>query len=497
MTTDYLPRVIALVLVMGIIQILVDWYVLAAWKRYVQHRGWAAWLYRVPITLAAVMLPMMAVTTWMRQTQINPTPLNRALHYALAVWYFPKVLIALSLISYRLFLVMEKRVLKPLLWRVPSLLELIRNVTARCFNAVHTACRTLYHTLAKRISFLPIRPSTPIVNADTLLDTPTDAPTDMLPNALRASTNSVNIITSPSRRAFLTTLVNAGHVAAASVPIAAITYDAVRLLDEFEVHRVEIPIAGLPRQFEGMTITQISDIHAGSYYSTAPLQEMRRIIRDLRSDLTLITGDWVNFRARELPFILPEIQKLTAAKTAPMGVFGSLGNHDHYAHALDMDDLKAMIRGAEVNLLINQHHVFEVDGARLQLGGNDNVGLRQSYGKLSQTLQGLSAEHPTIVMAHDPTLWDKEIRRDPRTTLPGDIRIDLTLSGHTHGGQFGVRVMGVEITPAALIYKQYAGLYTDEATGQHIYVNRGIGTTGIPVRIGVPPEITHITLRKA
>jgi predicted MPP superfamily phosphohydrolase len=481
MTTDHLPRVIALVLVMGCIQILVDWYVLSAWKRYVVQRGWAAWLYRVPMVLAVVMFPMMAVTTWMRQTQIHPTLLNRGLHYALAVWYFPKVLIGLSIVAYNIYLRLEQYVLKPL---CKQLLVLISAISSAMYK-LRQRIRISYTELCKRFSFLPALTLSPV--------------SPIFVDAESGAVISINIIASPSRRAFLNTLVMAGRVAAVSAPITAIGYDAVRLLDEFEVHRVEIPIAGLPRQFEGMTITQISDIHAGSYYSTAPLQEMRRIIHELRSDLMLITGDWVNFRARELPSILPEIERLTAAKTSPMGVFGSLGNHDHYAHALDMDDLKAMIRGAGVNLLVNQNHSFEVDGARLQLGGNDNVGLRQNYGKLSETLQGLRPEHPTILMAHDPTLWDKQIRIHPTATTPDgvrDVRADLTLSGHTHGGQFGVRVFGMEITPAALIYKQYAGLYTDDTTGQHLYVNRGIGTTGIPVRIGVPPEITHITLRK-
>lgn len=500
-----------LVIVIAVIQLLVDGYVLARLRSSVRRRGWSPWWYRVPIILAVLIFPLFGITTWLRQTQSNPSMLNRALHYIVAAWYLPKVMIALSLACYDVY--------SGLLRAVPLVMKSLTAQATKTFKASSLLAQRLLHSAQKR--FKPTNYQVSFISRHThRLSQYVSAFTGLLsfktsrPSASKHPKKPLSGL-SLERRDFLrrsaSALTALGGYTVSAAPFAIITYDAYRLMDEFQIHRVDIPLSTLPRQFDGLTITQISDLHAGSLLSAKPIQEMRRIIELLHSDMIMITGDWVNFRARELPIILPDIQQLCLPRVAPLGVFGCLGNHDHYAHALDLGDIISSLRSAGVRLLVNENHTITADGGTLQIAGNDNVGLRQHYGNLSKTLTGLTPEHPTLLMAHDPTLWDKQVRG----RSPNGITIDLMLSGHTHGGQFGVHCFGMELSPAMLLYKQYAGLYSDTQpqTGsatdsasqdttatvarQYLYVNRGIGTTGVPVRVGVPPEITVLTLRKA
>jgi predicted MPP superfamily phosphohydrolase len=252
-------------------------------------------------------------------------------------------------------------------------------------------------------------------------------------------------------------------------------------LYDFQVMNVDLVMERLPRALDGMRIAQLSDIHAGSFPDHTPFQEVRYILESIKPDAILITGDFVNQKPEEMAVIAREFAKLRA----PYGVYASLGNHDHYNSPDDHARLVATIRDLGTELLINQHKRIGESGSSLIIAGTDNTGFRQSFARLDLAMQGVREDEPVILLAHDPTFWDKEV-------VP-DKRVDVMVSGHTHGGQFGVQALGVEWSPAQMIYKQWAGLYTNG--DQQLYVNRGIGTVGPPLRIGIPPEITLFTLR--
>lgn len=267
----------------------------------------------------------------------------------------------------------------------------------------------------------------------------------------------------------------------ASVPFVMVAR-GVDNTDNITVMRETLEIPKLGAAFDGIRIVQISDIHAGSWRTSKPLEETRRLIAEEKPDILVITGDFVNFHPEELKNIRADLERLRA----PMGVYASLGNHDHYMNARDHALLQSVVRNCGIRLLVNENHVFEQGSDRLQLVSIDNTGLGQDFGDLPRALVGTRSEDPTILLAHDPTFWDKEVvrRRD----------IELTLSGHTHGGQVGVNVFGTEFSVAQMVYKRWAGLY---AVGdQQLYVNRGLGTIGPPMRIGIPPEITSFTLKR-
>ncbi|MFM8179911.1 MAG: metallophosphoesterase, partial [Candidatus Kapaibacterium sp.] len=267
----------------------------------------------------------------------------------------------------------------------------------------------------------------------------------------------------------------------ASVPFVMVAR-GIDNTDNITVMRETLEIPKLGAAFDGIRIVQISDLHAGSWRSSKPLEETRRLIAAEKPDILVITGDFVNFHPEELKNIRADLERLRA----PLGVYASLGNHDHYMNARDHALLRSVVSNCGIRLLVNENQVFEEGSDRLQLASIDNTGLGQDFGDLPRALVGTRPDAPTILLAHDPTFWDKEVlrRRD----------IELTLSGHTHGGQVGVNVFGTEFSVAQLVYKRWAGLY---AVGdQQLYVNRGLGTIGPPMRIGIPPEITSFTLKK-
>ena len=283
----------------------------------------------------------------------------------------------------------------------------------------------------------------------------------------------------PSRRQFVA---NTGW-ALAGTPFLVTGYGVLSTVHDFEVIRHDVHIANLPRQLEGLTIGQISDVHAGSFPTSGPAREIVELVSEQKPDMLLVTGDWVNFDPRELKAIFPAFEKF---KT-DLGVYGSLGNHDHYMSAEDHVRLQKGIRMGSIDLLVNENRVLNIDGAKLQLAGIDNTGLRQNFGDLGAALHGLEDEAPTVLMAHDPTFWDKEVR--------GKKAVDLMLSGHTHGGQLGLHVLNREYSFAQIAYNQWVGMYQDGR--QHLYINRGLGTTALPIRVGINPELTLLTLRRA
>lgn len=251
--------------------------------------------------------------------------------------------------------------------------------------------------------------------------------------------------------------------------------------DDLTIYEEEITLRSLPRAFDGIRIVQISDIHAGSWRSPQPFRRARALIEQLKPDVLVVTGDFVNFDPKELELIRSDLQRLRA----DMGVFASLGNHDHYNSPQNHSLLRSVISNCGLTLLVNANAALRTHGETLYIVGTDNTGLGQNFADLPAALVGVEPGAPTILLAHDPTFWDREVRRK--------APIDLMLSGHTHGGQVGIHFLGVELSVAQVVYKQWAGLYRDGE--QYLYVNRGLGTVGPPVRIGIPPEITVLTLR--
>ena len=267
----------------------------------------------------------------------------------------------------------------------------------------------------------------------------------------------------------------------------------------YQVKRLKLNFNNLPESFRGTRIVHISDIHSGSFLDKAAVQRgVEKILKE-KPDLILFTGDLVNDHAEEMNDYIDVFNQLKA----PLGVYSTLGNHDYgeYAIPRDLDRDQRRSKVAENvskmkdvhsslgwKLLMNEHVMLEKNGASIALMGVENwskKGNFSKYGKLEQAHPG-SLEAPfKILMSHDPSHWNGEV-----TEKYGDI--DLTLSGHTHGMQFGVEVPGFRWSPVQYMYKQWAGLY--QQGNQKLYVNRGFGFIGYPGRVGILPEITVIEL---
>lgn len=280
-----------------------------------------------------------------------------------------------------------------------------------------------------------------------------------------------------SRREFLSKV----GWSAASIPFIITGDGLFRTIYDFKIYRVELVLDSLPAALDGITIAQLSDIHSGSFPDNKPMKEVLRILQELKPDIITITGDYVNFKPDELSVTFNELSQLSA----PLGVYGSLGNHDHYMTDFQHALLKNTISKTGIHLLVNDSVNIPVHNDFLNIAATDNTGFNQHFANIDKALSKCHSDTSTILLAHDPTFWDAEIlSKKP---------IDLMLAGHTHGGQIGIQLAGLEMSPAQFVYKRWAGLYNEGH--QYLYVNRGIGTVGPPIRIGINPEITLFTLR--
>lgn len=261
----------------------------------------------------------------------------------------------------------------------------------------------------------------------------------------------------------------------------------------YHIRRVPLVFSNLPKAFSGLRIVHISDIHSGSFDNKKAVEKGVQEILDLKPDLILFTGDLINDRATEMQDYIEVFGRLKA----PMGVFSTLGNHDYgeyvkwpdkAARDQNIEDLKKLEAGMGWRLLMNEHVVLEKEGQEIALIGIENWSAKArfpKYGKMWEAYPGVEKYPFKILMSHDPSHWDAEVR--PKY---GDI--DLTLSGHTHGMQFGIEIPGFKWSPVKYVYNQWAGLY--EEGKQKLYVNRGYGFIGYPGRVGILPEITLIEL---
>jgi predicted MPP superfamily phosphohydrolase len=271
----------------------------------------------------------------------------------------------------------------------------------------------------------------------------------------------------------------------------------VKWASDFRIRQINLNFPKLPRAFEGLRMVQISDLHLGSWASVDPIEEAARIINDLEPDVVLFTGDLVNYSTDEAYRFREALRGIKAKH----GVYAILGNHDYgdyvnwpseEAKQNNMVALYDFFGEIGWKLLRNQNDVIEVDGEKLAFIGVENWSANHRFpklGNLTKALDGVQDIPVKILLSHDPTHWEKEVS----INYPD---IDLTLSGHTHGFQFGVELKHFRWSFAQYIYKYWAGLYQAEAAQkpQYLYVNRGLGMIGYPGRVGILPEITLITL---
>lgn len=295
-------------------------------------------------------------------------------------------------------------------------------------------------------------------------------------NSIGEMVEIANPINNPSRRRFLQ---NTGLVVA-GIPFAATAYGAINTVYDYKVFRTDVPIWNLPKSMDGLRIVQLSDVHSGSFPSKSNFLEIVGIVNSLNPDFIVITGDFINNNYRELQ----TTQDGFAAMKAKYAVLGSLGNHDHYTGDKGHEQLINILKQSNVALLINESRNFEIGGEILQFCGVDCNISGRTFMDLDSALANVKLEKPSIMLCHDPREWDKCIR---------GRGIPLVLSGHTHGGQIGLETGKNVISPVKLVYKQFAGLY--KSGNEYLYVNRGVGTVGPPIRIGINPEIALITLK--
>lgn len=294
-----------------------------------------------------------------------------------------------------------------------------------------------------------------------------------------------------SRRQFLAK----GIILTGLLPFSGILYGMIRGRFRYTLHKEEVFIDNLPSAFDGFTITQLSDLHIGSFSADArqELEDMVQVVNELASDAIFFTGDIVNSRADEMDNWFDVFSRWKANHK-----FSVLGNHDYgdyvnwpdeKAREKNLDQVKAIHSKIGFNLLLNERTVIEKDGQQLHIVGIENWGKGDfpKLGDLDKAADGLRKDDCMVLLSHDPSFWEEFV-------LPSTKRPELTLSGHTHGFQMGIETPAFRFSPSQWIYPQWAGLYSQGE--QHIYVNRGLGTVGYPGRLGIWPEITQLTLRR-
>lgn len=295
----------------------------------------------------------------------------------------------------------------------------------------------------------------------------------------------------PSRRKFISTVA----LGLAAIPFASLLYGMYRGKYRFRVLDYVLYFDDLPEAFDGYKITQISDIHSGSFDNREKIKYGVDLINKQQSDVIMFTGDMVNNKASEM---LPW-KDLFGTLKAKDGVFSVLGNHDYGDYvswdtkeekSKNLEDLKSLQKEMGYKLLLNESHFLERNGERIAVVGVENWGKGgfKKAGDLKKASEQINADDFKILMSHDPSHWEAEVVND-------DYHYHLTLSGHTHGMQFGIEIPGwIKWSPVKWRYKQWAGIY--EELGQYINVNRGFGYLGYPGRVGIWPEVTVITLKK-
>lgn len=311
-----------------------------------------------------------------------------------------------------------------------------------------------------------------------------------------------DFVPDPSRRTFFRT----ASVVAGAAPFLGVMYGYAAERLRYEVRRIEIPLPNLPPELDGMRIVQISDIHLSSYMTRESVRRAVDMANDVGADLAVVTGDLITGVHDSVYDCVDEVRRLYA----PLGVYGCNGNHEIYARAEDLAE--RLYTQAGMKMLRGENATVTYRGGRFNLIGVDYQRERMPSGRKTQMLANVEPlirrDMPNILLSHNPNTFNRA----------AELGIELSLSGHTHGGQVQVEILDVSLSPARFITDYIAGLYhrpllmpdQPKRLGETIklmpnapkglsalYVNRGLGTVGAPVRLGAPPEITHIVLRRA
>ncbi|MDB9732717.1 metallophosphoesterase [Polaribacter sp.] len=307
---------------------------------------------------------------------------------------------------------------------------------------------------------------------------------------LISAVTSGNTMPLAGRRKFISQI----SLGLAAIPFVSFIYGIVQGKYNYKVLKYQLTFKDLPEAFDGFTITQISDIHSGSFTNREKIQYGVDLINEQKSDIMLFTGDIVNNKADEMDNWIAVFDKLEAKE----GKYSILGNHD-YGDYMDWDNPQDKIDNFQkvkdihekigFDLLLDEHRYLEKDGQKIALLGIENWGKGfNKAGDLQRAAAGIQKEDFKILMSHDPSHWEEKVKQDP-------FNYQLTLSGHTHGLQMGIEIPGwFKWSPSKYAYKQWAGLYKE--AGRIINVNRGFGYHAFPGRVGIWPEITVIELKK-
>jgi uncharacterized protein len=328
------------------------------------------------------------------------------------------------------------------------------------------------------------------------------------PNAAQSRSASAELVADPGRRYFF----RAATAAAGAAPFLGAMYGFAAERLNYQVRRVEIPLPNMPAALDGMKIVQISDIHLSSYMSRAQVRRAVDMANDLGADLAVITGDLITGSGDPIADCIEEVGRLYA----PLGTWGCNGNHEIYARA--EDEAAYLYSQAGMKMLRHENVQIDFKGASFNLLGVDYQRERTPRGQRQQTLAVVEPlvrrDMPNILLSHNPNTFNRA----------AELGIELSLAGHTHGGQIQVEILDHRLSPARFITDYIAGLYqrplftavphergasnasaarafnpslfaSTSGPLAHLYVNRGLGTVGAPVRLGVPPEISLIVLR--
>ncbi len=293
------------------------------------------------------------------------------------------------------------------------------------------------------------------------------------------------------RRAFLSQLA----LGVAAIPVMGLLYGVFKGKYNFKVIRHVLHFEDLPDAFDGLKITQISDIHSGSFDSVEKIEYAIDLINAQETDMILFTGDIVNTMASEMKDWIPIFKGI---KMPQYGKYSILGNHDYgeyvtweseAAKQQNFEAIQQVHKDIDFKLLMNAHVFIEKGQDKIAIIGVENWGHNfKKAGDLTKASMGVSPEDFKILLSHDPSHWEYEVKDHPD-------HYHLTLSGHTHGFQFGIEIPGVfQWSPVQYMYKQWAGIYQE--MGRYINVNRGFGFHAFPGRVGIWPEITVLELRK-
>lgn len=247
---------------------------------------------------------------------------------------------------------------------------------------------------------------------------------------------------------------------------------------DYRITRIPLSFPNLPTGLSGLTIAQVSDVHSGIYMTEDHMMEIVELTNSLHANLIALTGDHVDSSDIQIPSVRDAMKMLKS----DYGVYGCLGNHDHFATA---EKVSAALQQVGITMLDNANRTLTINGEQFSLIGVDDAGYgRSNFARLDEAIQGVDPHMFKILLSHRPEFF-------PHAKEAG---MDLTLAGHTHGGQVGIEFWGINLNPAYLLTKYVRGLYQED--GKQMYVNVGVGMVGVPIRI-VRPEITLITLQRS